>query len=66
MRDNGWDRIREGGGMLTQTRAVLAVARGSGMEAIVSAQSGETEYVTIVHLAVGWKAAQLKVVLFTV
>ena len=28
---------------------------------IVSARSGETEDVTIVHLAVGWKADQLKV-----
>ena len=31
------------------------------MAAIVSARSGESEDVTIVHLAVGWKAAQLKV-----
>jgi enolase len=48
-------------GTITETRAAFAVARESGMAAIVSARSGETEDVTIVHLAVGWKAAQLKV-----
>jgi enolase len=48
-------------GTLTETRAALDAARESGLGAIVSARSGETEDVTIVHLAVGWKAAQLKV-----
>ena len=48
-------------GTITETRAALAAARESGMAAIVSARSGETEDVTIAHLAVGWKAAQLKV-----
>jgi enolase len=48
-------------GTITETRAALAAARESGMGAIISARSGETEDVTIVHLAVGWKAAQLKV-----
>jgi enolase len=48
-------------GTITETRAALDAARESGMGAIVSARSGETEDVTIVHLAVGWQAAQLKV-----
>ena len=32
-----------------------------GWRTVVSARSGETEDVTIVHLAVGWNAGQLKV-----
>ena len=48
-------------GTITETLAALGAARESGMAAIVSARSGESEDVTIVHLAVGWKAAQLKV-----
>jgi enolase len=32
-----------------------------GYRAIVSARSGETEDVSIVHLAVGWGVGQLKV-----
>jgi len=48
-------------GTITETRAALNAARESGLDAIVSARSGETEDVTIVHLAVGWHAAQLKV-----
>lgn len=48
-------------GTLTETRAALNAARSSGWESIVSARSGETEDVTIVHLAVGWGAKQLKV-----
>jgi enolase len=48
-------------GTITETRAALDAAREAGFDAIVSARSGETEDVTIVHLAVGWKAAQLKV-----
>ena len=36
-------------------------ARAPASAAIVSARSGETEDVTIVHLAVGWDAGQLKV-----
>jgi enolase len=48
-------------GTITETRAAFAAAREIGMDAIVSARSGETEDVTIVHLAVGWKAEQLKV-----
>jgi len=48
-------------GTITETRAAFDAARGSSLGAIVSARSGETEDVTIVHLAVGWQAAQLKV-----
>ncbi len=48
-------------GTLSETRAALDAARAAGWEAIVSARSGESEDVTIVHLAVGWRAKQLKV-----
>ena len=52
-------------GTLTETKAALDAARAGGLAAIVSARSGETEDVTIVHLAVGWDAGQLKVGSFT-
>jgi len=48
-------------GTLTETRAALDAARAAGLAAIVSARSGETEDVTIAHLAVGWNAGQFKV-----
>jgi enolase len=48
-------------GTLTETREALEAARALGWDAIVSARSGETEDTTIVHLAVGWGARQLKV-----
>ena len=48
-------------GTLTETRAAFDAAREAGWGTIVSARSGETEDVTIVHLAVGWGAPQLKV-----
>jgi enolase len=48
-------------GTLSETRAALDAARAAGWESIVSARSGETEDLTIVHLAVGWGAKQLKV-----
>ena len=48
-------------GTVTEAKAALDAARDSGWGAIVSARSGETEDVTIVHLAVGWGAGQLKV-----
>lgn len=48
-------------GTLTEARAALEAARAAGWESIVSARSGETEDVTIVHMAVGWGAKQLKV-----
>ena len=48
-------------GTLTETLAALDAARTAGMATIVSARSGETEDVSIAHLAVGWNAGQLKV-----
>jgi enolase len=48
-------------GTLTEARAALEAARARGFATIVSARSGETEDVTIAHLAVGWNAGQLKV-----
>ena len=39
----------------------LTAARDRGLGAIVSARSGESEDVTIVHLAIGWGVGQLKV-----
>ena len=48
-------------GTVTETRAALDAARAAGFATIVSARSGETEDVTIAHLAVGWRAGQLKV-----
>ena len=48
-------------GTLTETKVALDAARAAGWESIVSARSGETEDVTIVHLAVGWGVKQLKV-----
>jgi enolase len=48
-------------GTLTETKAAFEAARDAGWRSIVSARSGETEDVTIVHLAVGWGAPQLKV-----
>jgi enolase len=48
-------------GTLTETLACWQAAQAAGYNAIVSARSGETEDVTIVHLAVGWGVPQLKV-----
>ncbi|MBI3703882.1 MAG: phosphopyruvate hydratase [Rhizobiales bacterium] len=48
-------------GTLTETQAALMAAREAWLTTIVSARSGETEDVTIVHLAVGWDARELKV-----
>jgi len=48
-------------GTLTETFDAWAAAKEAGFSAIVSARSGETEDTTIVHLAVGWEAGQLKV-----
>jgi enolase len=52
-------------GTVTETKAAFDAAQKAGIGAIVSARSGETEDVTIVHLAVGWGAKQLKVGSFT-
>jgi enolase len=48
-------------GTVTETKAALDAGRKAGFGTIVSARSGETEDVAIVHLAVGWNAGQLKV-----
>jgi enolase len=48
-------------GTVTETLACWDAAREAGYRAIVSARSGETEDVSIVHLAVGWGVPQLKV-----
>jgi enolase len=48
-------------GTLTGALDALEAARAAGWSTIVSARSGETEDVTIAHLAVGWDAGQLKV-----
>ncbi|SDB30333.1 phosphopyruvate hydratase [Bauldia litoralis] len=52
-------------GTVTETKAALDAAHADGWGAVVSARSGETEDVSIVHLAVGWGATQLKVGSFT-
>jgi enolase len=39
----------------------MEIARKAGWGMIVSARSGETEDVMIVHLATGWDTGQLKV-----
>jgi enolase len=48
-------------GTVTETRSALQAAQSLGYGTIVSARSGETEDVAIVHLATGWNAGQLKV-----
>ena len=48
-------------GTVTETRNAIDVATRHKLGCIVSARSGETEDVSIVHLAVGWGVAQLKV-----
>ncbi len=48
-------------GTLTEARAAFDTAMAASWSAVISARSGETEDVTIVHLAVGWGANQLKV-----
>ena len=48
-------------GTLTETVAAWQAAKARGMDGIVSARSGETEDTTIVDLAIGWNAPQLKV-----
>ena len=48
-------------GTLTETLQAWRAAQAAGYGAIVSARSGETEDVSIVHLAIGWQVGQLKV-----
>lgn len=52
-------------GTVTEAKAALDAAVAQGWGAIVSARSGESEDVTIAHLATGWNAGQLKVGSFT-
>ena len=52
-------------GTLTETKAAFDAARAAGWRNIVSARSGETEDVSVAHLAVGWGAEMLKVGSFT-
>ena len=52
-------------GTLTETLSAWEAAKEADMGAIVSARSGETEDVTIIHLAVGWGVPQFKVGSFT-
>lgn len=48
-------------GTVSEAKAALDAARTRNWATIVSARSGETEDVTIAHLAVGWDAGQIKV-----
>jgi enolase len=48
-------------GTVSETLAAWRAAQAEGWGAIVSARSGESEDVSIVHLAVGWGVPQLKV-----
>jgi enolase len=48
-------------GTVTETRAALSSAREAGFSTIISARSGDSEDTTIVHMATGWNAGQLKV-----
>tara|TARA_R110002033_G_scaffold9754_6_gene31918 strand:- start:1934 stop:3232 length:1299 start_codon:yes stop_codon:yes gene_type:complete len=52
-------------GTVTEAKAALDAAVARGWGAIVSARSGESEDITIAHLATGWNAGQLKVGSFT-
>jgi enolase len=48
-------------GTISEMRQAHLVARKAGWGSIVSARSGESEDVAIVHLATGWDVGQLKV-----
>lgn len=48
-------------GTVTATYEAMREAKKAGWGMVVSARSGETEDVTIVHLATGWNTGQLKV-----
>ena len=52
-------------GTLTEAKLAFEAATAAGWNTVVSARSGETEDVTIVHLALGWGIKQLKVGSFT-
>nr|WP_245398826.1 hypothetical protein [Oceaniglobus trochenteri] len=46
---------------ITEAKAALDAADAAGFGTIVSARSGESEDLTIAHLAVGWDSGQFKV-----
>ena len=48
-------------GTVSETFSAMTVAKQLGWGRVVSARSGETEDVMIVHLAIGWNTGQLKV-----
>jgi enolase len=48
-------------GTVSEAKAALAAGSRNHFATIVSARSGETEDTSIVHLAIGWGAEQLKV-----
>ena len=48
-------------GTVSEAKAACDEGRRAGFGTIVSARSGETEDTSIVHLAIGWSAGQLKV-----
>src|ERR1700722_15552301 len=47
-------------GTVSEAKAACDEGRRAGFGTIVSARSGETEDTSIVHLAIGWSAGQLK------
>ena len=48
-------------GTVTETRRAFEAGQRAGFGTVISARSGESEDVSIVHLCVGWDAGQLKV-----
>ncbi|MFQ5697771.1 MAG: phosphopyruvate hydratase [Myxococcota bacterium] len=48
-------------GTLSEARSALETAREQGLATLISARSGDSEDVTLAHLAVGWDAGQIKV-----
>lgn len=48
-------------GTVTKAQRALETAKAESWATIVSARSGETEDIAIVHLSVGWDAGQIKV-----
>jgi len=48
-------------GTVTEAHGALEAAQRASLATIVSARSGESEDVSIAHLAVGWNAGQVKV-----
>ena len=48
-------------GTVSETLDAVNAAKSGGWGTIISARSGDTEDVTITHLAVGWNSGQLKV-----